>query len=505
MNSIKIEKQSVSHCSRQKAYTCEQALEAVVNLPEYFGEVSSVLCCVAEPSLNSVRVAAGRINAEGEVLIRIIYVSPEGRLYSYQLNTQFSRAVDAELDEGDELISRVRPESFICRAESANRLSIRGSVLISHRVFRRIEQSIVCNCEGMSQKKAELSLISTSAAAQKHFVINDSIELPSSVGKIESLLASSAQTVINDIKLISDKAMLTGDILLNLLYLSEGATEPQGYSASLPFTEVVDILGAAEGDICTARVSADSLDISTNTTARQQELCCYLKLSAELLCHRRLEVEAVLDAYSTEAEARLTSAPMSCLVSVEAIKESYTVSKEIDLGQNSTALVLDVQTGIAEVKSRLSEGRLILEGSINISILQKSPEGMFIRCERALDFEWSRPIAETALDCEFEPQTAIVGKSFRQEGNRLRLSCELMIEGSACLTREQRVVEQIELLDEGKSPLRRQGLIVYFAREGESLWDIAKHYNVPLEVLKSDNRLSEDSLDKKTTLLISCV
>ncbi len=45
-------------------------------------------------------------------------------------------------------------------------------------------------------------------------------------------------------------------------------------------------------------------------------------------------------------------------------------------------------------------------------------------------------------------------------------------------------------------------LVVYFAKEKEALWDIAKKFRTSVELIKSENELREDVLDARRILLI---
>ena len=46
------------------------------------------------------------------------------------------------------------------------------------------------------------------------------------------------------------------------------------------------------------------------------------------------------------------------------------------------------------------------------------------------------------------------------------------------------------------------GITIYFAQEGEELWDIAKRYNTTSEEIASVNNITEDCLPKNQQLLI---
>ena len=45
-------------------------------------------------------------------------------------------------------------------------------------------------------------------------------------------------------------------------------------------------------------------------------------------------------------------------------------------------------------------------------------------------------------------------------------------------------------------------LVVYFAKEQEQLWDIAKKFRTSVELIKTENELKDDVLQSRRILLI---
>ena len=56
--------------------------------------------------------------------------------------------------------------------------------------------------------------------------------------------------------------------------------------------------------------------------------------------------------------------------------------------------------------------------------------------------------------------------------------------------------------DEGNPRRKDASLTLYYADEGESIWDIARNYCTSVDAIKLENDLSEDVLQKRGMLLI---
>ena len=80
----------------------------------------------------------------------------------------------------------------------------------------------------------------------------------------------------------------------------------------------------------------------------------------------------------------------------------------------------------------------------------------------------------------------------------IEIRCLLSIE---CMLIENYEIENItDIVTEPNR--KRQGMVIYFARTGESLWDIAKRYGVPCESLESQNEIETEILKEDRKLFI---
>ncbi len=77
-----------------------------------------------------------------------------------------------------------------------------------------------------------------------------------------------------------------------------------------------------------------------------------------------------------------------------------------------------------------------------------------------------------------------------------------MIEYTAVKFEEKtfNVLSEIKVSD--KPMADSPALVVYFAKEQEALWDIAKKFRTSVDLIKSENELKDDVLDTRRILLI---
>ena len=83
-------------------------------------------------------------------------------------------------------------------------------------------------------------------------------------------------------------------------------------------------------------------------------------------------------------------------------------------------------------------------------------------------------------------------------GGDLELRCILEID--AKLIRKLELSNIVEINTEEKA--KRSGIIIYFTKNGESVWDVAKKYRVTQDEIKRFNSVEDDRLNAGTKLFI---
>ena len=59
--------------------------------------------------------------------------------------------------------------------------------------------------------------------------------------------------------------------------------------------------------------------------------------------------------------------------------------------------------------------------------------------------------------------------------------------------------------DKPKNTGNSAALIIYYAKSGEKIWDIARRYNTTVDAVLSANHLEDQPLRADTMLLIPCI
>ena len=89
--------------------------------------------------------------------------------------------------------------------------------------------------------------------------------------------------------------------------------------------------------------------------------------------------------------------------------------------------------------------------------------------------------------------------------NQIEVKVEAMISANIFALHTEQVITGVNLCEDKMfSAKDRFGLTIYFAEQGESVWEIAKKYRTTSELVMNENDLAEDVLAESRMLLIPC-
>lgn len=207
----------------------EQALEQPVDveftLPDYCPDIARVLKCRVTPWVSSRSVEGSTMSIEGRASIALIYADTEGNLCSYAYESPFARTVDlgGAPEGGCSVHVQVGTAYMNCRPVTPRKLDVHGALTLKCRVVSRRLSDILTDLDSPDMQLLRGSAPATTpmAAAEKYMIVEEELELEEDKSSIRSLLRADARALSSECKIISNKAVVKGELLVEVLYCPE--------------------------------------------------------------------------------------------------------------------------------------------------------------------------------------------------------------------------------------------------------------------------------------------
>lgn len=499
-----VEKQQIRMNVDMKPEMQEHAVDSELVLPDYCPDIARVLKCKGEPRLLSKQITDGVLTIEGAVAIRVLYVDEKGEIACYQQNLPLYH----EMQVGDEVAFAqvvAKMDYCNCRVINARKVEIHGAVGMRITMQKHHEVAVVSRVsgDGVESLVQEETVTTLLARCEKNMTVSDEVQISSN--SIRTILRSSCVVCNSECKTVIGKAVVKGDLSITAFY----QTTDGGFDtlrAQIPFSQIVDAEGVDEQADCRMQFQVQSLELRTRTglDGECKNILVTANVNVMVEATKTFQLPMVSDCYSTRHGMCIRRYGDPLRQFCEPIEDRYvckqTVTLDHDVGQ-----VLDLWCDSSVEQVTVNGTKLTVNGGLNVMVLAKDQDGSAVYFEKPLDFVWEHALSqEEAIPMYITAQVQNLTYTITAD-NTMDLRVELQI--GAQLYRELSCNVMTELTaDLSNIPTSMPTpLILYYAKAGERIFDIARQYNTTCQAILSANGLSESVLAASKALLIPAV
>ncbi len=484
----------------------EQPVDLDFTLPDYCADVEKIFKCTVTPEVYSINSGGGQLTVEGASLVRVLYCSVDKKnLRCAEQTLPFSVAFNLSNDIEDFVTSvKAKTEYVNCKAVSPRRLQIHGAVSLNVKArVRKPSQIYKSENNDTLQTDIRKTKVSELVSLQSEvFSVSESITV-NAKAPVSTVLRSEVKTMLTDASAVGNRLLLKGELTLCMLYNSDYKGEiPEQLTYVFPFVHNMDCEGVGESSLREIDLSLLSFDtrLKSDIGSENPLIILEAKLCACVACRKETEVSYISDAYSTAVDTELEFVPLT-LESAVLPKISNIMSKAtLSLGEQKITRVIDIFCDNVTVKPYISD-KLRLSGKANFCILALDENNELTYIERSADIENEENLAQSFSYCS-DITSMIKSLSYRlTENNSMELRAEIYILSKLVRTENIQAVSKVEdvgVTDDDDNC----ALTLYFAQEGESLWDISKRYRTDKNALCLENGIDDTKLSDKMLLLI---
>lgn len=507
MEELTFQKQNIAISLSEPCNTAEQPIDCDMTLPDYLKDIQKIFKCVAVPGVASVSVSGNRLTAEGSVTVRIIYLDESNCISTYEQGIPFAKYIEvSDLSSAVFVDCTAKIGYMNCRAVNQRRIDIHGAISLKFTTRQRQEVAVVTDRGSIEIEKRsrQMKIANPVADVGRYFAISE-VETLKERPAVSSIVKTSAYALVNEVKVIKDKALIKGDLLISVSYTTQLSSALEFYDTRMPISQIVDAPGLDEDEIIDTflRVTQVNIIPKADGSGEYKLLDISIKLLAEMHAYKECEFSAITDAYSTDRELSLELCEVPMLKFAERISESLVVTKNLEFSNVESAEILDMWCSDITSNYAFKNGNLEIYGSATLGVLAGAVGEDCSFSEKTVDFSYSQAFSE-ASDLALTPYVLLTGQSTsRNTEGGTDVKLEFSVSANVFAKEYVSLVTNIEE-SEGKECRCDDGvaLVIYFALSGESVWDIARHYNTTVSAIMSENDITDEVLQCDTMLLI---
>lgn len=516
MMELKVSSSTITTYGGRWETRLELPVETEILIPDYLPAVFKIVKCLVRPVILHNELAGTRWHGEGYLRCTVYYQSDEAGAKLWRTEQKYPFEKTVELPEGRypagpaQLWGEV--EYCNCRAVSEHRIDLRGAYTLCLAVLSVNERCLPQSMEdcGMEQRTQIRQSMVRSAAAEKIYTSETTLPLP---GEGEAILDIDGCFAPQSVTVQPGQISCQGTLRIEAVWRAAGEEELVTRQKEWTVQQSLDLEGVAEGDegLCWGEILSVTLT-EPEKDGQEPTLSVQWKLHAE--SWRPVQDALVVDAYSTLCETSVAMTNCKFLARCADLEKTITAVAEDDLPE-SDLTVRGCFVTLGAMQMEAAEGTAAeqpvvrLAGRGTAHVFCTDARGELVCYDR--DFTWQLPETFPGVPGDYVAHgyAAVTHVVSTHNGAHLRVEADLHLHGLLLQVQNQQAVESVELGEEFADKADGPALYLYYARQGERIFDIAKRYHAKGKDILTANKLLNEAdaeplqvMDRAACLLV---
>lgn len=532
---MQLNKIKLHSCTTFASAQSQITLDDDYNVPDYRPDIVKVLKEKGELHFDEAKAAAGAAWLKGRLVFRVLYRSDQenGKISCLKGEIPFQEKLNMDgVQEYDVIQASGEIEDLTIGVIHSRKISVRAVILLKTEEPREKEDELCVGIEaddGCEKRYRNTNILQLLCMKRDQCRQKSEITLPSSKPNVQEILWKSLEIRNLDTKMGQDGVKLSGEVLISVLYQEEEETDRvQWYEMVIPLDCGVECDAGTEADIIykvKARPASMELEVKPDYDGEERVLVLELVMNLDIRVWKEQEISMLEDVYSLKKEI----IPVCTGVTLHHISV-----------KNDSQCRLTEQMELAESQEKILQ-ICSCEGTVHLESTELTEQGvraegilvtelLYITTDDQMPIGSAREIYPFEQLIEIPQQTARTERNKPEElealerKNKLQTELDCRISQLSAVMLDQDHVEikavigldllafeqeQIDnITDTREEPLdmeqlqKRPGLVGYIAKDGDSLWSIAKENHTTVEDILRDNHRTDENLCRGEKILI---
>ncbi len=304
---------------------------------------------------------------------------------------------------------------------------------------------------------------------------------------VEKILHSEVTAMVNNVKTMDGKCVVSGNVCGSLCYLSEGIVTSKNFNT--PFSEEIECSGMLEDDKSNVIIKSTNCKIVLTGLEGDNVILMQTTVSLRIDCLRQMEKEIICDAFLADFEIE-TEEEKCCY---EVFDKSYNLFDKIvgsaAIGDDMIAVSKVICTSLSRnilVNTYYDDGRIIVEGVLAANVVymnvENNPQSILIELPYSLQFDEIIEGANKKLSANAIIDN-LYAKVKRDKEFEVTANISIMVtaQDEVC----HNAIKDVIVTDIKKC--NNFSIVIYNCKSGDDLWEVAKAIGTSIENILSQN------------------
>ena len=489
-----------------KSYNCVEKNEKVFSknldmeedfsesLPAYCDDIYKVVKCNSHSHICSVSIAGNDVIIIGKTEITLTYYNESASLCYADFEEEFSKTVAVEnFSDSAFALSGICDKYTNFRVINQRRIDVHSSSVIYLSVYDSVKYPVLCSCNGAKLRECKTVAADIIGADISRLEFDEEFSVPSGSEAIKRIISSTCNAYVTETKIIKDKVLVKGSVRAKILYTSDADNEEVlSFENTFNISRIIDKNGVEDNDLIICEMSVGNLFHKAKSSVGDK--LTTVEIFGDIIINsvfiRNRECNYITDGYMLKRNSSCSYTELSLMSDGKYVSEAKTLSIALDFS-NDIKEIKDISISLSPFTVRNSK----LLSRAEVSVLYENESAALSSMSASADISFDSNGREHAFSA-----LNIISFDFTISSPK-HIDLRLNAEFSAFLYNSSglKVLSDIE---EGEEKSKSASITLYFAKENENVWDIAKSFSSNSDMIISENELSGETLESGKVLII---
>lgn len=491
----------VNHIVAQKAETVMVEGDSIIPdiKPDIINAIStSGIVCIYKKEINE-----GKVRLDGSVDTYVMYLadSDENSVRSINVNLDFTQVIDIQNAMPDmDLETNAKLKNIECKVINGRKVSIKAFIEIGVKVTSKEDIDIISsvNSKGMQTLNKSIDINSVVGRGSTKVYAKDTLIIDN-IDNLSEIMKAELNITNRDIKISYNKVLAKSELNVKIMYLTDD-NRINSVESTIPVMGFIDIENVTEENICNTQYEIKNVVIKPNNT---EEHSIYVEAEIEICCEifKNQEINVIQDLYNPNTNVVFTQKQIQVMQKVETMQSTYSIREKQVVPEIGANKIYDVETGIELTKQTCLNDKILYEGEMKLNYLFDSGNGVDTK-QTSIPFNFSVDFMGVSQNSTVETNMEISMQDFVVTGDgSVEVKVDILFNISLSKSTEINVIDDIK--EEENRNVNSCSLVIYYVKEGDTLWKIAKRFGSTVEEIARINGIeNEDKLNIAQQLFI---
>lgn len=467
--------------------------------PDIINEVcTSGTVCIYKKEINE-----GKVRIDGCVNAYVMYQADDenNSIRGLNVNLDFTQIIDMENAMPDmNLETNVKLKNIECKVINGRKINLKAFLEAEIKVTSNENIDIIngVNLQGIQMLNNNLNVNSligrnTAKAFAKDTLVIDNIDNLSEVMKVDLHISN------KDVKVSYNKVLAKADLNVRILYLTDD-NRINSVESVIPVMGFIDIENVSEENIIDTKYEIKNLIVKPNNV---EEHSIYVEVELEICCevYSNQEINLIQDLYSPKSNITFTQKQIKVTQKRESVQSTCNIREKQLVPEIGANKIYDVNTDVELIKTTVLNDRVLYEGELKLNYLYDTGRGVGTK-NTSVPFSFNVDFPGVNQNSNLETNIEIGTQDFVITGDgSIDVKVDIVFNTILLNSAEINIIDDIN--EEENRSMNTCSLVIYYVKEGDTLWKIAKKFGSTVEEIARINGIEKpDKLNVAQQLFI---